>query len=220
MSSNKRRMIALAVDASMDASLGIIAAWLAALLCSRSLSLWMVLIGIVSAYGPDADAVWFAFKNKFRSSRDLYRHRSGLHYPIPYLAVQGLLLWQLAIRFVPEYTALLVCICSVGAFLHLAHDTVIHGFGIAWLYVPGLDKIWSYCRRRIVLFARTNAAHPVPWIFTFSMESIKVIRETYRDPQWYELFFQFPPHPWVCILALTHVIGIIIVLFSVCTVFA
>jgi hypothetical protein len=100
-----------------------ISAWL-----HEPLTLFLLCFAIAAALLPDIDIVTALFGT--------WRHRGIIHYPIIYVPISAALF-----ILVPFPYAL---IFTLGVYLHLIHDTIGTGWGIAWL--------WPFSRRRFLLF--------------------------------------------------------------------
>lgn len=81
----------------------------------------VLLFAIVCALLPDIDMVPYVLRAHHRPD-----HRSFTHYPAVYLPLALLA----SIFFDPLYATLFIA----GVYLHLLHDTVGIGWGIAWLW--------------------------------------------------------------------------------------
>lgn len=116
----------------------------------------LLALGLMSALLPDIDMLWFCI-GRLLGSKEA-DHRSFTHYPLLYIPVIGLLyaLWG----------GLVASVAALGVLIHLAHDTIGLGWGIAWLApfsyhkyrvlpVPAGDGRWiraHYLRPGIVAY--------------------------------------------------------------------
>lgn len=204
MTSDKKRVAALLIDGSADIALGVIAAALMSYFWAENLSSRAVFIGIGGALAPDLDGLYFFATRGTREAKNLYAHRSGLHYPLLYLPCTTLMIALASQTFSVPQGALVTAIFVNASFLHFVHDTFLHGWGIPWLY-----PVYKW---RIALFHKIKAGQTLPEIFMFPIEDLESIRDKYRDPEWYRLFYKFPPHPWMYALAIIHIIGLALIL--------
>lgn len=83
----------------------------------------LLALGLISALLPDIDMLWFGI-NRLLGSRQ-QDHRSFTHYPLLYIPAIGALY--------ALFGGLVASVVAAGAGLHLIHDTIGLGHGIAWL---------------------------------------------------------------------------------------
>lgn len=203
MISGKKRIVALLIDGSADIPLGIIAASLMSYLWTETLSWRAVFVGIGGALAPDLDGLYFFATRGVREAKNLYMHRSGLHYPLLYLPCVALIIALASQMSSIHQGALVTAIFVSASFLHFVHDTFLHGWGIPWLY--------PFYRWRIALFHIAKTGQSLPKIFIFPIEDVGLVREKYRDQAWYEFLYRFPPHPWTYVIATAHMFGLVLI---------
>lgn len=203
---NIKRTAALLMDGSIDVSLGIVSAIIMSYSFSEKVTWWILLIGVAGALSPDIDGLYFFVSKGIKNAKDLYSHRAGLHYPLLYLPLIFLFAGFFGWIVHPHGYIFVAAIFTLASFSHFIHDTFLHGWGIPWLY--------PFSKFRIVFFQHTRPERPLPKIFIFPIERLRAIRSEYRDPEWYEIFYRFPPHPWMYVILIIYFLGILVLYFK------
>jgi hypothetical protein len=107
----------------MDIGFGILLSVGASWLSEAPLTPALLALGIGSALLPDIDMLWFGIGRLIGSRKA--DHRSFTHYPLLWVPAVGALY--------ALFGGLVASIVAAGVALHLIHDTVGLGWGIAWL---------------------------------------------------------------------------------------
>lgn len=197
----EKKKTALFLDSSLDLSLGLIAAWVVAFIPGVHLTWLLLLLGIFGAYAPDIDVLFFLVKPwGEKGFEQLYKHRSGVHYPLLFLPVAGALVGGLT-YMVSASPFVSTLVFMLGAFFHFVHDTFLHGWGISWLY-PFSDK-------RIALFHHSRYRGALLKVLVFPIKRLQGIRNEHHDPEWNWLF-RLPPHPWWYAVVAIHTMGLVV----------
>lgn len=107
----------------MDIGFGILLSMGASQIFEVPLTPALLALGIISALLPDIDMLWFGI-NRLLGSRQ-HDHRSFTHYPLLYMPAIG--------AVYALFGGLIASVVAAGVALHLIHDTIGLGHGIAWL---------------------------------------------------------------------------------------
>lgn len=120
---------------------GIFAVVLASFITSTEVVWWHFLIGILIAMCPDLDAIPELIKRKrlAASAEHLSDHREGLHYPVIFLVVGGILVY-----LYPFYGWMFL----IAVMLHFINDLYGTGWGIPLLW-PLTDRRYKLLGRRV-----------------------------------------------------------------------
>jgi hypothetical protein len=196
-----RRVLAIIIDGSIDFSLGVISAAVISYFLNEPLSWWLLIVGIAGAYAPDLDGLYFFAKKGAKNAESLYTHRSGLHYPLILVPLATIILILLGLFFYESSIVLVTGTFVLGLLFHFIHDTFLHGWGIPWLG-----------KYRVALFPHTTKNKPLSKVYIFAVKDLHSLVAEFRDPYWYQLFYKFPPHPWMYVIVIVHTIGMYIVL--------
>lgn len=132
-----------------DIGIGILLALFGATLFHWQLTLWLIIVCIIFALLPDIDMLSLASKklNEFFGG-----HRGWLHTPYFHIHL------SIAVGFI--FGLQWMFLYSVGVLLHLVHDTLWIGNGIAWF--------WPFSFKRYKFFSQEHVARPGEgWIKTF-----------------------------------------------------
>lgn len=107
----------------LDIATGIFISLLAAYSFDTPLTYPLLALAIISALLPDIDIFWYGIKRLLGSEQ--HDHRSFTHYPLLYIPVIGLVYIF--------FGGMPAVVLALGVYLHLLHDTIGMGAGIAWL---------------------------------------------------------------------------------------
>jgi hypothetical protein len=105
----------------LDVGVGIFLGLFVPPLFGEPVTVWLIAVGIAAALLPDIDMVPFVLKGQKTTD-----HRSWTHYPAVYIVLTA----AAYVWVGPLYATLF----ALGVYLHLIHDTIGLGWGIAWLW--------------------------------------------------------------------------------------
>lgn len=132
----------------------------------------LIALCIACALLPDIDMVAYLLRTK--KSHD---HRSWTHYPSVYLPLAGLAY----IFFGPLYATLFILCIS----LHLIHDTIGLGWGVAWL--------WPLTSRRFRLLSPTGSATGGWELYRSWLPAQEAaMADAQHDPSWVRTYYLRP----------------------------
>lgn len=136
-------------------------------------NLLLIATSIAFALAPDIDMFWYLFGKPSKQ----YDHRSYTHYPllwVPVIALTYVMFGSLI------GTLLLACVL-----MHLTHDTIGLGWGIAWL--------WPFSKRKIRFLSPTGSKNG-GWEFfrTWSPQQELVMASVQHDPHWVRTYYLRP----------------------------
>lgn len=156
----------------LDIGMGILLSLFVADYFSITATPVFILLGIFFALLPDIDIFWYWF-GKPKLEHD---HRSFTHFPLLYIFLTPVVY----IFFGPVYgTLFALCVA-----MHLIHDTIGMGWGIAW-FAP-----FSYRKFRFL----SQGGHGGSWeLFrTWLPHEEAALAKHQHDPQWFTTYYLRP----------------------------
>ena len=128
-------------------------------------------------------------------------HRDGLHYPLLFIPIVGLLGY-----LVDPYIGLIL---SFGALIHFIHDSIGVGWGIKWLY-PFDSKSYMFLYRAGL---PTNKSMPKKILYSWTDSERKIAMDKYGDPNWINNIY-FKPHVFGVLEYLMLITGILFAIYN------
>jgi hypothetical protein len=133
-------------------------------------------LGVLASLLPDLD-----FLAQYIKTKALPRtsHRDGLHYPILFIPVVGVLGWLVQ----PE----IGLVFALGALFHFIHDSIGVGFGVKWLFPFKKNSYLFFYQAGLP----TNKELPRKLIHSWNDSERQQASEKYGDPHWVrQIYFQ------------------------------
>jgi hypothetical protein len=155
-------------------------------------------LGVASTLLPDLDYVWKLIRTKKLPHSE---HRDGLHYPLIFVPLVGLLGW-----FIDPSIGL---IFTLGSLMHFIHDSIGIGFGIKWLY-PFKKNSYLFLFQ---IKTPTNKTMPKQLFYSWNDEERAEMIRRYAYPGWIR-FVYLQPNPFGIFEYSILVIGIIVTVIT------
>ncbi len=142
-----------------------------------------VLLGILFTLLPDIDVLIYFLIKRF-GSKTFKDHREILHYPLPYLAIGGILVLIISPAWLPLFIA--------ASMVQFIHDSVGIGWGIPWLY-PFSRKYFKFFYQ----YDLKRAGQSQKTVWAWSKQEQHELLDKYGDPEWHKHTFHFIKYaPW------------------------
>ncbi|EKE18840.1 MAG: hypothetical protein ACD_9C00216G0004 [uncultured bacterium] len=181
----------------LDIGIGILMAILISTAFEVQLTLLLVSIGILFALGPDLDFLYIYSRE--HNTRDDYKHRDIIHYPLLYLPIGTGLIFIL-------FGNLWAILFFFASLLHFIHDSIAVGWGIKWLF--------PFSRKNIAFFYLYSSKLKQGLrksIFVFDEKKLPKIVSMHGDKDWVKNIY----HKWHPIAIVEFLVFIISVLILV-----
>lgn len=160
------------ISMPLDIAIGILLALFVPPAFGAELSPFIFIFALASALLPDVDMVAYLLRAK--KSHD---HRSWTHYPALYL--------PLAILVYILGGPLYATIFALGVYLHLIHDTIGLGWGVAWA--------WPITLRRFRFLSPTGSSSGGWELYRSWLPQQEVaMAEVQHDPSWIKTYYLRP----------------------------
>ncbi|MBI2010741.1 MAG: metal-dependent hydrolase [Candidatus Colwellbacteria bacterium] len=184
----------------LDIGVGILLSIFTSNLFGLSLTGSFLISGIIFSLFADIDYIFHLIKGG--DSKNAYKHRYLLHYPLLYIPA-GIFV----ISFSNPDLAILFGFCS---FAHFLHDSIGIGWGIQWLY--------PFKKDHYMFLYRYTPPHKerLPWqiIYIWRHDDIDALARKYGDEDWIRnIYWRW--HPYAIIEFLTFIIALIVLYFSI-----
>lgn len=178
----------------LDIGIGIVLAITAAKIFHVALAWPLILWGIVFALVPDIDVIpeLVARRGKL-GGKEISWHRELTHFPIVYI-VPAILVFIFA-------GPLWGYLFTLGAFLHLLHDSIGMGWGIQWL--------WPFNKNSYKFFSDETNEMSWRFLIRWTPEELPVAVSAYGKPDWIRRYY-FQLHP----IAIVEIAGFLLSLVA------
>jgi hypothetical protein len=155
-----------------DVGHGIISALLISYIFGIDPTVWIFVIGILSAFAPDLDGISELLKyGKIAASKDQKNdHRDGLHYP---------LLWLLLFFILYKIDPYIVSVIGFSVLLYFINDSWGTGWGVKWL--------WPFNNKSYKFFSGNDKSADTTFqkiVTSWTPEEKALIIEKAGDPDW------------------------------------
>lgn len=174
-----------------DIGFGILSTILVSLIFKIQPGFWMFSAGAFFPLAPDFDFLYY-YPRRGDTKND-YRHRDLIHYPLIYLPIGSIIFWIIF----GKIWALLFLIAS---FCHFLHDSIGIGWGIKWFF-PFSKTNFAF----FYLYSKENKKGLCKPILSFNEEELKEAVKIHGDSNWVENIY----HKWHWIAIIELVIFII-----------
>ena len=184
----------------LDAGIGILMAILISATFQVKLTVFLIVIGILFALGPDLDFLLLYLQK--HNHRDDYKHRDIIHFPLLYLPIGTILIFLL-------FGKIWASLFFIASFLHFIHDSISIGWGIKWLF--------PFSRKNIAffhLYSRKLKYGLIKPIHIFNEKELPLVVAEHGDADWVKNIY-YKWHPIAIIEFLVFVISLIVLYFYV-----
>lgn len=158
----------------LDIALSLFSVGLISHLFDQTLSLPLIAVSVCFVLLPDIDVV-SPFLKKVFQGKNVYNHRTFLHYPIVH-AVIGIAITL----FSPLYGVLYI----VNTTLHFVHDTFFLGWGVVWL--------WPFKETRYKCFPDRDGKITNISFISWEKKDDEALMKRYHNPHWIRDFYFRP----------------------------
>lgn len=161
---------------------------------------WVFLFAIIFTLLPDADFLFFYPKRG--DTKEDYKHRDIIHYPLIYLPIGTSIIWLI---FGKAWSLLFL----VASFLHFVHDSIGIGWGIKWLY-PFSRNNYAF----FYLYSKKIKKGLRKFVFSFSEKELPNYVKEHGDADWVKNIY-YKWHPIAVAEFLVFLMSIIILIIYI-----
>lgn len=179
----------------LDIGVGILVSILISSIFEIKLTLLLIGLGILFALGPDLDFLYLYAKK--HNSKDDYKHRDVIHFPLIYLPVGTVFILFL-------FGKIWAVLFFLTSFFHFVHDSIAVGWGVKWLF--------PFSRKNIAFFYLYSSKLRRglrKTIFVFDKKKLPVIVAEHGDKDWIKNIY-FKWHPIAIVEFMVFVISLIV----------